>query len=76
MILFQGADDKIVPPQVSREMVRVLRDHGVPHEYVEYPGEGHGFRRAETNIDALTRETKFFAAALQIDAIENEQELE
>ncbi|MDH3280602.1 MAG: S9 family peptidase [Gammaproteobacteria bacterium] len=66
MILFQGAEDKVVPPEVSREMARVLQEHGVAHEYVEYPGEGHGFRRAETNIDALTRETAFFFKALRI----------
>ncbi|MDH3637140.1 MAG: prolyl oligopeptidase family serine peptidase [Gammaproteobacteria bacterium] len=69
MILFQGAEDKVVPPEVSREMARVLKEHDVPHEYVEYPGEGHGFRRAETNIDALTRETAFFSEALGIDRI-------
>ncbi len=66
VILFQGTEDRVVPPDVSREMVRVLEERGVPHEYVEYPGEGHGFRGAETSIDALTRETAFFADALRI----------
>jgi len=60
MILFQGEDDKVVPPAVSREVVETLKRNGVYHEYIEYPAEGHGFRRSETRIDALQRESKFF----------------
>ncbi len=60
MILFQGEDDKVVPPAVSREVVATLKQNDVYHEYVEYSGEGHGFRRSETRIDALRRESKFF----------------
>ncbi len=60
LILFQGLDDKVVPPEVSREMVQTLKRNGVAHEYIEYSGEGHGFRKAETKIDALTREIKFY----------------
>lgn len=67
MILFQGEDDKVVTAKVSREMVRVLEQHKIPHEYVEYPNEGHGFRRSETNIDALQRETAFFDQALKLN---------
>lgn len=61
MIVFQGLEDKVVPPELSRELVARLADRGIPHEYVEYEGEGHGFRRAETRIDALRRESRFYA---------------
>ncbi len=64
MILFQGAEDKIVPPEVSREIADILREKGVKSEYVEYEGEGHGFRRKDTKIDALTREAAFFRQVL------------
>lgn len=60
LILFQGLDDKVVPPEVSREMVRTLERNGVVHDYIEYPGEGHGFRKAGTKIDALRREIQFY----------------
>jgi dipeptidyl aminopeptidase/acylaminoacyl peptidase len=60
LILFQGLDDKVVPPEVSREMVQTLERNGVVHEYIEYQGEGHGFRKAETRIDALSREIQFY----------------
>jgi len=64
LIVFQGLEDKIVPPEVSREIARALEDQGLDYEYVEYPGEGHGFRSSEANIDALERETGFFRRVL------------
>ena len=60
VILFQGLEDNVVPPEVSREVVRLLESREIQHDYVEYPGEGHGFRRTATRIDALSRETAFF----------------
>ena len=68
MILFQGLEDAVVPPDLSREVVDVLVDHNIDHEYVEYPGEGHGFRKSETNIDALQRETHFYQRILAVEA--------
>ncbi len=66
MIVFQGLDDKVVPPSVSRELVAALKERDIAHEYVEYPGEGHGFRSSKTNIDALTRETHFYIQILKL----------
>lgn len=60
MIIFQGLEDKVVPPAVSREIVAALEVKGITHQYVEYEGEGHGFRSRETRIDALSREAEFF----------------
>lgn len=67
-ILFQGLDDPVVPPDLSREVVDVLAAHNIDHEYVEYPGEGHGFRKSETNIDALQKETLFYQRILAKDS--------
>ena len=60
LILFQGEDDKIVPPEVAREVVNSLRENGLEYEYTEYPGEGHGFRLKRNRLDALGREINFF----------------
>ncbi len=46
--IFQGAEDTIVPPSQSEEIVAALRRRGVPHIYHLYPGEGHGWRKPET----------------------------
>jgi dipeptidyl aminopeptidase/acylaminoacyl peptidase len=46
--IFQGEDDKVVPPSQSEQIVKALQASGVPHEYHLYPGEGHGFRKSTT----------------------------
>ena len=65
MILFQGSDDKVVMPEVSREIVKILQEKGIKHDYVEYEGEAHGFRDKNNNIDALTKEIKFYKEILK-----------
>ncbi len=65
IILFQGLDDKVVPPAVSREVVKVLERGNIEHEYIEYVGEGHGFRQAATRIDALEKEMQFYQRVLE-----------
>ncbi|MRW90334.1 prolyl oligopeptidase family serine peptidase [Duganella sp. FT80W] len=60
MIFFQGLDDKVVPPQQSQMMVDALKKRGIPVEYVELEGEGHGFRKAENIIRTLEAELNFY----------------
>jgi dipeptidyl aminopeptidase/acylaminoacyl peptidase len=60
MIFFQGLDDKVVPPQQSEAMVDALRQRGIPVEYVELEGEGHGFRKADTIVRTLQAELSFY----------------
>ncbi|CAN7404280.1 prolyl oligopeptidase family serine peptidase [Microbacterium foliorum] len=59
VLLMQGAEDRVVPPSQSEAIRDALAQRGVEHEYVLYPGEGHGFRASETIIDALERELGF-----------------
>lgn len=59
VLLMQGAEDRVVPPSQSEALRDALAQRGVEHEYVLYPGEGHGFRASETIIDALERELAF-----------------
>ena len=39
----------------------------MPHAYVLYAGEGHGFRRAETLVDALEKELAFLGGVYGFD---------
>jgi len=64
LIVFQGLDDMVVPPSQSAAIVEALADKGVDHEYHVYEGEGHGFRRAETIVDQLTKELAFYQRVL------------
>lgn len=59
LLILQGTDDRVVPPAQAEAIRDALRRQGVPHAYVLYEGEGHGFRRRETTIDALSAELAF-----------------
>jgi dipeptidyl aminopeptidase/acylaminoacyl peptidase len=60
VILFQGLEDAVVPPNQAETMVAALTRNGVPHAYLAFEGEQHGFRRAETNIRCLEAELYFY----------------
>jgi dipeptidyl aminopeptidase/acylaminoacyl peptidase len=64
LIVFQGLDDKVVPPNQSEMIVAALRAKGVECEYHAYEGEGHGFRKAENISDSLRSELEFFQRTL------------
>jgi len=62
LITFQGAQDKVVPPDQSRAIVSALRNRGVPVAYIEFEDEQHGFRRAESIVRSLEAELAFYGA--------------
>jgi dipeptidyl aminopeptidase/acylaminoacyl peptidase len=59
LLTLQGSEDKAVPPRHSREIVAAARAAGRPVAYIEFEGEGHGFRRAENLVRALQLELAF-----------------
>lgn len=59
MLIEQGLDDEVVPPSQSEAVRDALVGNGVPHAYLAFEGEGHGFRRAETVVRALEAELAF-----------------
>ncbi|CAA9521930.1 MAG: Prolyl oligopeptidase family protein [uncultured Thermomicrobiales bacterium] len=61
VIFFQGAEDKVVPPNQAEDMVAALRAKGIATEYVLFEGEGHGFRQAPNIRRALEAELAFYA---------------
>ncbi len=60
LLIFQVLDDKVVPPNQSRSVADALRDRGVPVAHLEFEGEAHGFRRAESNVRTHQAELAFF----------------
>ncbi|MFJ9025184.1 S9 family peptidase [Streptomyces sp. NPDC102259] len=63
-LLLQGLDDVICPPvQCERFLTRLTRSAGrpVPHAYLAFEGEGHGFRQAATTVRALEAELSLYA---------------
>jgi dipeptidyl aminopeptidase/acylaminoacyl peptidase len=59
MLLFQGLDDKVVPPTQLAAMVAAFTARGLPHVAMTFEGEGHGFRRAETKRAVYRAELAF-----------------
>lgn len=64
LILFQGLEDKVVPPAQAELMVAALRENGVPFAYVTYEGEQHGFRKAESIRRTAEAELYFYGRIL------------
>jgi dipeptidyl aminopeptidase/acylaminoacyl peptidase len=64
MLVLQGADDMVVPPSQAELIVGALRERGVPHAYLLFEGEGHGFRKAENIVASLEAELSFYAQIL------------
>jgi len=62
VILLQGLDDRVVPPEQAEVMASALRERGVPVAHITFPGEGHGFRAAENQIRALEAELSFYGS--------------
>jgi len=61
LIVLQGAEDAIVPPNQSEAIVEALRQRRVPVAYLLFEGEQHGFRRAENITRALDAELSFYS---------------
>jgi dipeptidyl aminopeptidase/acylaminoacyl peptidase len=62
LILFQGLEDKVVPPNQAEMMADAVRRKGLPVAYVPFEGEQHGFRKAENIIRSLEAELYFYGA--------------
>ena len=73
LILLQGLEDRVVPPNQSAMMAEAVRASGWPVAYLTFAGEQHGFRRAETIVRSLEAELFFYGAVFGFtpaDAIE------
>ena len=80
LILFQGLEDKVVPPEQAEMMAEALRANGIPFAYLAFEGEQHGFRQAATIRRVHEAELWFygrvlgFATADEIEPVKIENE--
>ncbi len=68
IILFQGLEDKVVPPNQSEMMYDALKAKGIPVAYVAFEGEQHGFRKAENIKRSLDGELYFYSKVFGFEA--------
>ncbi len=66
LILFQGLEDKVVPPEQAFAMRDALRQKGLPVACIAFPEEGHGFRSAAAQKEALLAEYAFYCRVFGI----------
>ena len=64
LLVLQGSEDEVVPPEQSRMIVEALRAKQMPVAYLEFAGEQHGFRAAQNIRTALESELSFYAQVL------------
>jgi len=67
LILFQGLEDEVVPPNQAEMMLETLQSKGLPVAYIPFEGEQHGFRRAETIKRALDSELYFYSRVFDFE---------
>lgn len=60
LLIFQGSEDRIVPPNQSQFVADALTRNKVPVAYIEFEGEGHGFRKRESVLCVINSELAFF----------------
>ncbi|MEZ0165566.1 prolyl oligopeptidase family serine peptidase [Kineococcus sp. LSe6-4] len=67
VLLLQGADDPVVPRRQAEAFADALHRKGLPHALVVFPGEQHGFRRAENVVASLEAELSFYGQVWGFD---------
>ena len=73
LILFQGLEDKVVPPNQAEKMFEAVKAKGLPVAYVAFEGEQHGFRRAENIKRVLNNELYFYSKVFGFTPAEGEE---
>ena len=59
LLVVQGANDPIVPPAESEDIVRLIKDHGGTAEYLVFPDEGHGLAKEQNYVKAFETMLEF-----------------
>ena len=61
VLVLQGLDDRVVPPAQAEAIVAALAENGIPHAYLAFEGEGHGFRGEPALRRSLEAELSFLS---------------
>jgi dipeptidyl aminopeptidase/acylaminoacyl peptidase len=67
ILLLQGSEDEVVPRSQSLMFRDALATKRIPHAYLEFEGEQHGFRKASSIIAAHEAELSFYGQAFGFD---------
>ena len=71
MVILQGSEDPIVPPNQAHLMTKKLKENDIPHALIEFSDEGHGFRKAPNITKAIESELAFFAQIFNFEPFDD-----
>ena len=71
MVILQGSEDPIVPPNQAHLMTKKLKENDIPHALIEFSDEGHGFRKAPNITKAIESELAFFAQIFKFEPFDD-----
>ncbi|WP_412745491.1 prolyl oligopeptidase family serine peptidase [Krasilnikovia sp. MM14-A1004] len=66
LLILQGSDDVICPPDQAQRIVDAVAARGLRHRYLLFAGEGHGFRTAASVAASLRAEAELYSEAMGI----------
>ena len=76
VLVMQGLDDRVVPPSQAEAIVAALEANGIPHAYLAFEGEGHGFRGAVAIRRSLEAELAFLGQVFGFEPADRLEPLE
>ena len=75
MVILQGSEDPIVPPNQAHLMAQKLKENDIPHALIEFSDEGHGFRKAPNIKKAIESELAFFVHIFGFEPFDDLQKI-
>jgi dipeptidyl aminopeptidase/acylaminoacyl peptidase len=76
VLILQGLDDKVVPPSQAETIVAALASNGIPHAYLAFEGEGHGFRGAHAIRRTLEARLSFLGQVFGFEPVDELEPLD
>jgi dipeptidyl aminopeptidase/acylaminoacyl peptidase len=76
VLILQGLDDHVVPAAEAERIVDALWERRVPHAYLAFPGEDHGFRKASTIVRSFEAELSFLGQVFGFEPADQFEPLE
>ncbi len=67
LLVLQGDEDEVVPPNQAEAIVAAVAAKGLPHAYILFAGEQHGFRKSENIVRAFESELWFYGQVFGFD---------
>jgi dipeptidyl aminopeptidase/acylaminoacyl peptidase len=76
VLVLQGLDDRVVPPAQAEAIVAALASKGIPHAYLAFEGEGHGFRGATAIRRTLEARLAFLGQVFRFEPADTLEQLD